>query len=71
MIAVGVRELKERLSHYLRGVKRGEIVMTTHRGPLEAEVRPPGTAPPEGSAVDGALRRLAANARSLGPPLGV
>jgi len=32
MITVGVRELKNRLSHYLRGVKQGRPVEITERG---------------------------------------
>jgi len=59
MIAVGIRELKARLSHYLREVERGEIVLVTDRGRVVAEVRAPGSAPQEGSAVDRALQRLA------------
>jgi prevent-host-death family protein len=32
MISVGVRELKNKLSHYLRGVKQGRPVEITERG---------------------------------------
>jgi prevent-host-death family protein len=32
MITVGVRELKNKLSHYLRGVKQGRQVEITERG---------------------------------------
>jgi len=32
MITVGVRELKNKLSHYLRGVKQGRPVEITERG---------------------------------------
>jgi len=32
MITVGVRELKNKLSHYLRGVKQGRSVEITERG---------------------------------------
>jgi antitoxin (DNA-binding transcriptional repressor) of toxin-antitoxin stability system len=59
MIAVGIRELKARLSHYLREVEKGEIVLVTDRGRVVAEVRTPGSAPQERSAVDRALQRLA------------
>ena len=59
MIAVGIRELKARLSHYLREVEKGEIVLVTDRGRVVAEVRAPGSARKEGSAVDRALQRLA------------
>lgn len=32
MAAVGVRELKNRLPHYLRSAKRGEEIIVTERG---------------------------------------
>ncbi len=42
MIAVGIRELKNRLSEYLRAVRAGEQVLVTDRGRVVAELRPPG-----------------------------
>jgi antitoxin (DNA-binding transcriptional repressor) of toxin-antitoxin stability system len=42
MKAVGVRELKNRLSEYLRMVRRGEEILVTDRGTVVAEIRPPG-----------------------------
>jgi antitoxin (DNA-binding transcriptional repressor) of toxin-antitoxin stability system len=44
MIAVGIRELKNRLSHYLRLVEGGEAIQVTNRGTIVAELRPPGQA---------------------------
>jgi antitoxin (DNA-binding transcriptional repressor) of toxin-antitoxin stability system len=41
MIAVGVRELKNRLSEYLRLVRAGEHVLVTDRGEVVAELRAP------------------------------
>ena len=41
---MGVRELKNRLSEYLRLVKSGESVLVTDRGAIVAELRPPGEA---------------------------
>jgi antitoxin (DNA-binding transcriptional repressor) of toxin-antitoxin stability system len=41
MKAVAVRELKNRLSAYLRDVSRGEIVLVTDRGRVVAELRRP------------------------------
>lgn len=38
MRTVGVRELKNRLSHYLRLVRTGERVLITNRGKEVAEV---------------------------------
>jgi antitoxin (DNA-binding transcriptional repressor) of toxin-antitoxin stability system len=41
MKAVGVRELKDRLSEYLRLVKNGEEILVTDRGDVVAELRQP------------------------------
>lgn len=41
MKAVAVKELKNRLSHYLREVASGEIVLVTDRGKVVAELRRP------------------------------
>jgi antitoxin (DNA-binding transcriptional repressor) of toxin-antitoxin stability system len=43
MIAVAVKELKNRLSQYLRQVAAGEIVLVTDRGRVVAELRRPST----------------------------
>ncbi|HEX9691968.1 MAG TPA: type II toxin-antitoxin system prevent-host-death family antitoxin [Gemmatimonadales bacterium] len=59
MKAVGIRELKARLSQYVRDVRSGEIILVTDRGEVVAELRPPGTALPGESDTDRALRRLA------------
>lgn len=42
MKEVGIRELKNRLSEYVRLVRAGEVVMVTDRGQVVAELRPPG-----------------------------
>ena len=41
MVSVGVRELKNRLSHYLARVREGEEIMVTERGKDVAVIRPP------------------------------
>lgn len=41
MREVGIRELKNRLSEYVRLVRAGEVVMVTDRGEVVAELRPP------------------------------
>ncbi len=41
MLAVGVRELKNRLSEYLRRVRNGEEILVTDRGEVVAELRQP------------------------------
>jgi len=41
MKVVGVREVKDHLSAYLREVRRGTVVRITDRGEVVAELRPP------------------------------
>jgi len=41
MIAVGIRQLRDRLSHYLRRVKTGERLVVTERGKSVAVLSPP------------------------------
>jgi antitoxin (DNA-binding transcriptional repressor) of toxin-antitoxin stability system len=45
MTTVGIRELKNHLSHYLRMVRAGETVVITDRGEIVAEINPPREAP--------------------------
>jgi prevent-host-death family protein len=40
MKAIGVKQLKARLSEYLRLVKSGETILVTERNDVVAEVRP-------------------------------
>ncbi len=42
MKSVGLRDLKNRLSEYVREVRSGEAVMVTDRGEVVAELIPPG-----------------------------
>lgn len=44
MKQVGVRELKAKLSQYLREVTAGEFIEVTDRGKVVAELKPPGAA---------------------------
>lgn len=53
MRAVGVRELKNRLSEYLRLVRGGEPVLVTDRGVVVAELRPPSDATTAGERFPG------------------
>ena len=47
--SVGVKQLKDNLSAFLRRVKEGEIVLVTERSDVIAEIRQPTTAvPPAG-----------------------
>ena len=47
MKSVGVRELKNRLSEFLREVQSGEAILVTDRGDVVAELVPPGQRPDE------------------------
>jgi prevent-host-death family protein len=58
MRTVGVRELKNRLSEYLRQVRAGESVLVTDRGEVVAELTPPGRELAAGDVAPG-LRALA------------
>lgn len=60
MRAVGVREMKNRLSAYLRLVAEGETVLVTDRGRVVAQLAPPPVHGPPAISEDEALRRLAA-----------
>jgi antitoxin (DNA-binding transcriptional repressor) of toxin-antitoxin stability system len=41
MKAIGIKELKARLSEYLRAVEAGETVLVTRHDEVVAEIRPP------------------------------
>ena len=58
MRAVGLRELKARLSFYIRQVRAGRHVLVTYRGEVVAELSPPGEAP-ETRGVPAALAAMA------------
>lgn len=68
MKSVGVRELKNKLSQYIRQAKSGEGVLVTDRGQVVAELTPPGQGETD-TAVPAALRALAQrNLLVLGAP---
>jgi prevent-host-death family protein len=58
MKTVGIRELKNRLSEYIRLARSGEGVLVTDRGEVVAELTPPGHEPRD-SAIPPGLRALA------------
>lgn len=60
MRAAGVREIKNRLSEYLRIVAGGETVLVTDRGRVVAQLAPPPAHTPPAISQDEALERLAA-----------
>jgi len=47
MKAVGIRELKNRLSRFIDEVKHGEVILVTDRGRVVAELRQPSGEGPE------------------------
>src|SRR6187431_2029561 len=59
MKAIGVKELKARLSEYLRAVKAGETLLVTDRNEIVAELRPAGRRPGQPESLDDALDLLA------------
>jgi prevent-host-death family protein len=59
MKSVGLRDLKNRLSEYVREVRSGESLLVTDRGEVVAELIPAGPQSDEGSAPS----RLAALAK--------
>lgn len=60
MKAVGVKQLKARLSEYLRLIKAGETILVTERDDVIAELRPARRQKPASSDVDDILDELAA-----------
>lgn len=57
MKTVGLRELKNRLSEYVRQVRKGQAVVVTDRGQVVAELRPPGEVSP-GAKIDAGLAKM-------------
>jgi hypothetical protein len=55
---VGIRELKNRLSEYIRWVRAGETILVTDRGEVVAELRRPGRSASDAD-VDPGLLELA------------
>jgi prevent-host-death family protein len=68
MKTVGVRELKNRLSEYLRRVRAGEGVLVTDRGEVVAELTPPGLGPTDASVPSGLLALAKRGLVTLGAP---
>ena len=60
MRAAGVREVKNKLSEYLRLVAQGEVVLVTDHGRVVAQLAPPPVYGPPALTEDQALQRLAA-----------
>jgi antitoxin (DNA-binding transcriptional repressor) of toxin-antitoxin stability system len=68
MRTVGIRELKNRLSEYLRHVRSGESVLVTDRGEVIAEFSPPGRGLADASVPAGLLGLARRGLLTLGTP---
>ena len=70
MKTVGVRELKNRLSEYIRQVRSGDGVLVTDRGQVVAELTPPGQGSTDTSVPAGLLALARRNLVTIGAPGG-
>ena len=70
MKTVGVRDLKNKLSEYLRRVRLGESVLVTDRGEVVAELQPPGQRQGDPSVPAGLQSLVKRGLLSLGAPAG-
>ena len=70
METVGVRDLKSKLSEYLRRVRLGESVLVTDRGEVVAELLPPGQRQGDPSVPAGLQTLVKRRLVTLGAPAG-
>ncbi|HUN75141.1 MAG TPA: type II toxin-antitoxin system prevent-host-death family antitoxin [Steroidobacteraceae bacterium] len=70
MKTVGVRDLKNKLSEYLRRVRLGEGVLVTDRGEVVAELLPPGQGSGDPSVPAGLQALARRGLLTLGAPAG-
>ena len=68
MKVVGLRELKNRLSEYVRQVRSGEEVLVTDRGAVVAELGPPGRAAMGGAVPAGLVELSTRGLVTIGAP---
>ena len=68
MKAVGLRELKNRLSAYVRQVRSGESILVTDRGEVVAELNPPGQSAVRSGLPPGLLELARKGLVTLGGP---
>jgi len=68
VVSVGIRDLKNRLSEYLRRVRLGESMSITDRGQVVAELLPPGQGHTDPSASVELLALARRGIVSLGTP---
>jgi prevent-host-death family protein len=70
MKTVGIRDLKNKLSEYLRRVRLGESVLVTDRGEVVAELLPPGQRQGDPSVPAGLQSLVRRGLLILGTPAG-
>ncbi len=70
MKTVGVRDLKNKLSEYLRHVRLGESILVTDRGEVVAELLPPGQDQGDASVPPGLQSLARRGLLTLGAPTG-
>jgi prevent-host-death family protein len=70
MKTVGVRDLKNKLSEYLRRVRLGEGILVTDRGEVVAELLPPGQGQGDPSVPAGLQSLARRGLLTLGAPAG-
>ena len=70
MKTVGVRDLKNKLSEYLRRVRLGESILVTDRGEVVAELQPPGQRQGDPSVPAGLQSLVKRGLLTLGAPAG-
>jgi antitoxin (DNA-binding transcriptional repressor) of toxin-antitoxin stability system len=68
MKTVGVRELKNRLSEYIRQVRSGESVLVTDRGQVVAELTAPGQGAANGDVPPALLALAREGLATVGAP---
>src|SRR5690349_7663273 len=70
MKTVGIKQLKARLSEYMRAVRQGEVFLVTDRDMVVAELRPPGSSGSSDSGTGTHAGRLSALADTgeISPP---
>ena len=68
MKTVGVRDLKNRLSEYIRQVRAGEGVLVTDRGEVVAEITAPGHSGADASVPAGLASLARRGLATLGAP---
>jgi prevent-host-death family protein len=68
MRTVGIRELKNSLSEYIRRIRAGETVLVTDRGEIVAELSSPGASKLDPAVPPGLMALARRGLATVGPP---